>query len=229
MLVRPLVQIGNFAQQSLGIGDILAMGENYPATIATQNIPAVTGAMLLNSLLKRNEGGASADVLDTAANIVAAIQAAANGQQIPNGLTWRHRVINLAAFAITYTATANTGSTVIANGVVNASSVKDFLCTVPVSAPVQNVPLTTVNATAVLSLPAGTLQNAYPPAGLAALQVGQVVTNAQAGQQGNTITAINIAAGTVTMSGNSNATNAAAVNFIFSPTFTFEGIGQGLL
>lgn len=228
MLARPLVFVGNQAQP-LGIADILAAGENYPATIATQNIAAVTGAMLLNTLLKRNPGGASADVLDTAANIVAAIQAAANGQQVPNGLTWRHRVINLPAFALTYTATANTGSTVVANGVVNASSVKDFLCSIPVPAALQNVALTSVNGTAVLSLPAGTLVNAYPPAGLAALQVGQVVTNAQAGQQGNTIAAINIAAGTVTMSGNSNATNAAAVNFIFSPTFTFEGIGQGLL
>lgn len=227
MLARPLVGQGGL-YMPFGQGDILAAFESYPATIATQNIAAVTGGMLLNTFLKRNPAGASADVLDTAANIVAALQAAFPGQ-IPNGLTWRHRVINLAAFALTYTATANTGSTVVANGVVNASSVKDFLCSVPVSTPVQTLALTTVNASAVLSLPVGTLINAYPPAGLAALAIGQIVTNAVAGLQGQTIIAINQAAGTVTLSGNANATNATPVAVTFSPTFTFEGVGQGLL
>ena len=57
---------------------------------------------------------------------------------------------------------------------------------------------------------------------MTALSVGMVVTNAVVNQQGNTILGINLAAGTVTMSGNSNA--AGANTFTFSPTYRIDGL-----
>jgi hypothetical protein len=218
MLALPIVNY-NGAKAPLAPADILAGGEVILATTTTQP-ETVTGAMLMNSIRYRSPAAPSADVLDTAANIITAIQSAIGGP-IPPGLTWRHRVVMLTANAITYSATANTGVTVDAiagnQAVVAASSFKDFLVTIVNGTPVRNVPCLTTNASAVLS--------GIAASDIANLSVGMIVTNAVVGQQGNTIIGINAAAGTVTMSGNSNATNASVpTNFVFSPVVKFTGI-----
>ena len=59
----------------------------------------------------------------------------------------------------------------------------------------------------------------------ATLTPGMIVTNAVAGTQGFTIVGVNIAAGTVTLSGNATSTNAApGVAFSFSPVVTITGL-----
>lgn len=201
-------------QRQVQQGDVVCASQVVPATNATQNI-TVTAAMLLNQYLLRSNGAAMADTLDTAANLVAGLNASANGGQVQNGTTFVVRWIVTTAFAVTVQATANTGVTVN-RGTVAASTAKDFLVTVVNSTPAQTYAGTTTNASAVVGLTS---------AQAATLSVGMIVTNAVAGLQGTTIIAINISSGQVTMSGNANATNAApGVAISFSPVVTLDGL-----
>lgn len=205
------------------IGDVVAGAEQIPAT-STSTALIVTGQMLFNSFINASPAGAAAYTVDTAANIIIALQANLGLsllQNIQNGTTWRLRHITTTAQVVTYAATANTGVTVT-QGVVNASSVKDFLLTILNGTPAQTFACTTTNASAVV----GGLSQSQ----CAQLSPGMIVTNAVANLQGTTILAVNTTNGTVTMSGNANATNAApGVAVSFSPVVTVAGIGQGLL
>lgn len=204
------------------IGDIPCLAEQLPATSASAAL-TVTGAMLANTLINASPAGAAAYTLDTAANIILALLPFLAPPQTPNiqaGTTWRLRHVTTTAQVVTYAAIANTGVTVT-QGVVNASSVKDFLVTVVNGTPAQSFAVSTVNANAVLS---GLTQSQC-----ALLSPGMIVTNAVAGLQGTTILAVNATAGTVTMSGNANATNVVPVSVSFSPVVTLQGLGQGLL
>jgi hypothetical protein len=80
---------------------------------------------------------------------------------------------------------------------------------------------TTVNASAIIS--------GVPTSVLNQLSVGMIVTNAVAGLQGTTITAINTSSNTVTVSGTANATNISPVAISFSPVVQIDGLGQGLI
>lgn len=200
-------------------GDVVCLAEQLPATSAS-NALTVTGQLLANSLIQSTETANATYTLDTAANIILALQAITNVANIQNGTSWRLRHINNAAFTVTYAVTANTGVTV-ALPTINASSVKDFLITVTNGTPAQTFAATTVNATAVV---AGLTQSQC-----ALLSPGMIVTNAVAALQGTTILAVNATAGTVTLSGNANATNTTAVAVSFSPVVAVQGLGQGLL
>jgi len=217
-ILKSAVYDGSLLRQ-MQQGDVLAGAEIIPATIATNAI-TITGAQLGSGIIQRTTTGAGTDTIDTAANIIAALISGIGLTGIQNGTTWRCKWIQNAAFAITVAATANTGVTVT-SGTINASSVKDFLVTVVNGTPASSVQATTVNASAVISGLTG--------AQVAALSVGMIVTNAVAGLQGTTIISLNQAAGTVTLSGNANATNTTAVTVNFSPVITVAGIGQGLL
>ena len=206
-------------QRQVMPGDVVAGGEVIPATIATNAI-TITGAQLGSGIILRNTAGAGTDTIDTAANIIAAISSGIGAVGVQPGTTWRCKWIQTTANAITVQATANTGVTVN-RGTINASSVKDFLVTVVNGTPAQTAFGTTVNGSAVVS--------GIPYATLSQLTIGMIVTNAVAGLQGTTIIAVNLAAGTVTMSGNANATNATAVQINYSPVITLDGIGQGLI
>jgi hypothetical protein len=216
-LSRPVISDGTALRQ-LNNGDTLAGGEAIPATVVTTAI-TVTGAQLLSGKILRNPGAGATDTIDSAANIIAAINNALGGQSVPSGTTWRCHWIGTTAFTITVQATANTGVTVT-RGAIAASSGKEFLITVTNGSPAKAANFTTVNASAVMT--------AASAADIAGLTPGMVVTNAQAGQQGNTIIGVNLTALTVTMSGNCNATNTTAVSFSFSPTVLVEGLLQGL-
>lgn len=201
------------------LGDVLCVAEQLPATLAA-NAVTVTGQLLANSLIQSTETANATYTLDTAANIIIALQNIVGIANIQNGTTWRLRHVNNAAFTVTYAVTANTGCTV-ALPTINASSVKEFLITVTNSTPAQTFAGTTVNASAVVS--------GFTQSQCAQLSPGMIVTNAVAGLQGTTILAVNATAGTVTMSGNANATNAVAVAISFSPVVAVQGLGQGLL
>lgn len=211
-LAKPIIYDGSL-QRQLQQGDLLAGAEAVPATDATQNI-TVTAAMLLNKYRLRSNGAAMTDTLDTAANIVAGLAAAA-GAQIQNGTSFVVRWITTTAFAATFTATANTGI-IVNRGIVAATSFKDFLVTIVNGSAAQTYAALTTNASAIITL---TVAQA------ATLSVGMIVTNVVVGLQGTTIIGINLANGQVTMSGNANATTAApgiAINF--SPVVQFDGL-----
>lgn len=205
--------------RQIQLGDVMCSAEQLPTTIAP-NAVTVTGQLLANSLIQSTETANATYTLDTAANIILALQSIVNVANIQNGTTWRIRHVNNAAFTVTYASTANTGTSV-ASAVINASSVKDFLVTVTNGTPAQTFAGTTVNASAVVG--------GFTQSQCAQLSPGMIVTNAVAGLQGTTILAVNVTAGTVTMSGNANATNAVAVAIAFSPVVALQGLGQGLL
>lgn len=217
-MVKPTVYDGPM-QRQVQQGDTVCAAEVIPATSASAAL-TVTGQMLSQPFIQSSEGAPAAYTVDTAANIILALGLGLGLLSIQNGTTWRLRHINTTAFAVTYAATANTGVTVT-SGVVNASSVKDFLVTVVNGSAVQTYAATTTNASPTIG--------GMTAAQLALLSPGMIVTSASAGQQGTTILSINMPAGTVTLSGNANATNAVPIAYTFSPVVTVQGIGQGLL
>lgn len=217
-LLKSVVYDG-FAQRQVMAGDVLCGAEVLPATVATNAI-TITGAILSLGLIQRTTTGAGTDTIDTAANLIAAFASGLGTTGVPPGTTFRAKWIQNAAFAITVQATANTGVTVT-NGTINASSVKDFLVTVVNGTPARNCSgLTTTNASAVVS--------GFTAADIANVTVGMVVTNAVASLQGTTIIGVNMAAGSVTMSGNAGS-SLTLQTLNFSPVVTVLGVGQGLL
>lgn len=221
-------------QRMLFQGDVVLTNESVPAA-QTSNAYTFLGSDLLKPIFWGTPTANATYTLDSAANIINAIAPFfgynVNAQNtsgtnvysaIQNGTSWRVRIVNNAAFTITFAATANTGVTVSARNTLAAGATatpnsKDLLVTVTCGAPLQSYFCTSTSGAAVL----GGLSQAQ----LATLAVGMVVTNAQANLQGQTIIGINQANGTVTMSGNANATNAApGVQFNFSPTITAEVI-----
>lgn len=215
-ILRPIVYDG-FAQRQFSSGDVIGGGEIIPATNPTTNI-TVTGAQLAAGNILRSPAGASADTLDTAANIVAAISSGLGTSGLPNGLSWRVRWICTTANAITVAAAANTG-VIVNRGAILASSAKEFLCTIVNGTPAQTYQVLTTNASAVIT--------GLTAAQTATLSVGMVVTNAVAGLQGATIVAVNVTLGTVTLSLAANATNSTPVTISFSPVVQLDGLQQG--
>lgn len=222
MLAKPVIFDGG-TQRVLQQGDLLGGSDVIPATDTTNTNLTITGQMLLQKYIVRNPAGVSNENIDTAANIVAALTQQV-GANVQNGFSWVFRWINISANALTLVAAANTGLTLTRGAIVAAvagsnSGMKDFLITITNATPAQTFSGTTTNASAVIG--------GFTAAQLALLSVGMVVTNAQAGQQGNTIIGINTTAGgsgTITMSGNSNATNTVPVSFSFSPTVRIDGL-----
>lgn len=216
MIVKNMVWDGS-QQRPMQVGDVRGEGEVIPATISTTAI-TISGQQLSSGFILRNPGAAGTDTIDTAANLIAAIASGIGSIGVQPGTTWRCTWIVSTANAVTVQATANTGVTVT-NGTVNASSVKEFLCTVVNGTPAQTFAVNSTNTSAVLT--------GLTAAQTALLSVGMVVTNAALGLQGQTIISIQPGAG-VTMSGNANST-AVGTALTFSPVVTVYGIGQKLL
>lgn len=214
MSLAKVVIFDGALQRQAGAGDIVAGGEIVPATNATTAI-TVTGASLLNGIILRSGAAAMTDTLDSAANIIAALVGAVNGNAIQPGTTFRCRWVVSTANAITVAATANTGVTVN-RGAVAASSSRDFLITVANGTPAQTLGALTTSGSAIVT--------GFTAQQLALLSVGMIVTNAVANLQGQTIISINFAAGSVTLSGNANATNTVPVAIAFSPVIVVDGI-----
>lgn len=204
-------------------GDLIVTNETVPAA-QTSTTLTVTGAILGNGIILAAPTAAATYTLDSAANIVAALAPFFNYNPnaqvpagtvvysaIPNNTSFRVTVVVSTAFAVTITSTANTGVTVN-RGSVAASSSKDCLVTIRNGTPAQTFTGTATNGSAVVS--------GFTTDQLSKLSVGMVVTNAVAGLQGLFINAINLNAGTVTMSGNANASGANSISF--SPVVVFD-------
>lgn len=215
-VLKTVVMDGNMVRL-VAQGDTVAGAEVIPATIATNAI-TITGQQLGGGFILRSTTGAGTDTIDSAANLITALTAGLGLAGIPNGLSFRCRWIQTAAFAITVQATANTGVTVT-RGTINASSCKEFLVTVINGTPAAAVVGNTTNASAVVT--------GMTEAQTRLLTPGMIVTNAVSGLQGTTILSVQPGVG-VTMSANANAT-AAGVAINFSPVVLVEGIGQGLI
>lgn len=217
MLARSQVSDGGINRQILP-GDSIVTGEVLPAAITTAAI-TISGQQLSSGLINRTGlGGAGTDTIDSAANLIANILQGLGLTGVQDQTAWRCIWYNPSASVITVTATANTGVTVT-NGTVNAASVKSFLCTI-----VDGTPARTFNGFSTNTSP---IVTGVSQADCAALGVGQIVTNATVGLQGQTIIGIDIAKGAVTFSGNANATQ--AVSIAASPQVTLLGLGQGLV
>ncbi len=169
------------------------------------------------SLLQRTSTATATGTLDTAANIINAIDPT-NG--VEDGTSWRLRIVENAAYVNTIVGTAHTGITVV-NPTVNASSVKDFLVQVTCGAIAQTVGTAIVtNSSAVIT--------GMTAAQTALLRNGMVVTNSQNGLQDATIISIQPGVG-VTMSTTATSGATTPVTLNFSPTISITGIGQMLL
>jgi len=205
-------------------GDLVITNESVPAA-NTATAVTVTGAILANGIILAAPTAAATYTLDTAANIIAALSPFfsynPNAQvpvgslvyaSLPPNTSFRVTLVVSTAFAVTVTSTANTGVTVN-RGTIAASSSKDCLVTIRNGTPAQTFSGNTTNASAVVS--------GFTAEQLSRLSVGMIVTNAVANLQGQTIIGINQNAGTVTMSGNANAT-AVGSSISFSPVVIFD-------
>lgn len=204
-------------QRTVEVGDIMSTSEPaLPATDTTNTTLSYTAANLLSSsVYVRNPAGVSTDTFPTADALITALANINGIVGVPKGFSFRWRVINLSANLLTGAVTSNTGATMV-RGNVAASTTKDFLIQVTNGTPLSTCTnISSTNASAVLT--------GFTSAQIAALSIGQVVTNSIAGQQGNTIIGINAASNSVTMSGNSNTT-ATGQSFTFSPTYTITGL-----
>lgn len=204
-------------QRQVMLGDVAAAAEQIPATISTTAI-TVTGVQLAQGFILRNPAAGATDTLDSAANIISSLVQGLGMTGISNGTSWRVRWIVTTAQTTTVQATANTGVTVN-RGSISASSAKEFLFRVVNGTPATSPMVTTTNASATVG--------GLTAAQCAAISVGQIVTSATAGLQGQTVIAVNGAAGTVTLSANANATNTTPVAITFSPVVTLDGLQQG--
>lgn len=225
-LVSTVVQDFGGLERNALTGDLICSNESVPAS-NVNNAVTVTAPLLANPLFLAAPTAAATYTMDTAANLVAGLAPFYNynpnalvaagtvvSATIPAGTAFRWRVICSTAFAITVAATANTG-VIVNRGSVAASTTRDFLVTVRNGSPAQVFAGNTTNASAVVS---GFTQDQ-----LSKLSVGMIVTNAVANLQGQTIIAINLNAGTITMSANANATAVgSAINF--SPVVVVDGI-----
>ena len=213
--VKPVV-FADGMQRAIGRGDTVLKGEVIPATIVTTAI-TVTGAQLASGFILRNPAAAATDTIDSASNIIAALQGGMSGAQLQNGSTFRCRWLVTTASATTVAATANTGVTVTL-GAIAASSWKEFLITLVNTTPQQTIGANTTSGSAVIT--------GMSLAETSLLSVGMEVLNAVNGLQATKIIGINPGVG-VTLSGNANATSTFKVAVTFSPVVTVQGIGQG--
>jgi len=223
---RPVVMDPAGLARPAQLGDILVTNDVVPAANANTAV-TLTGQLLGLGIFLSSAASAPTLTFDSAANIIAALATqygfnqnaqSVNGTTIYNsiqpGTTFRVKIIMSTAYAATIAATANTGVTVN-RGTVAASSSKDFLITINNGTPVQTFAPASTNASAILT--------GFSQVQLAQLSVGMVVTNSALGLQGATITSINLAAGSVTMSTTANAT-ATATSLTFSPVITVDGL-----
>ena len=225
MLVKQIIADMQGTSRVMGPGDNEITNDVVPAA-NTSTALTVLASMLAGTIFLSNPGGAATYTLDTATNLQAGLAPFYNynlNAQVPAGsailsgiqpgTSFRVRFVNASANAITVAATANTGVTVN-RGSIAASTSRDMLVTFNNGTPGQTYAGGTTNTSAVVQL---------TPAQVQTLSVGMIVTNAVNGLQGTTIISCNINAGTVTMSGNANATSSApGVAIAFSPVVTID-------
>ena len=214
MLFVPTIADGGFVRR-INPGDVVGgMEPAIPATDTTNTTFSYTAAIMLGSYTYvRNPAGVSTDTYPTADAFIQAL--IGSGQALAVGTSFRFRVINLSANLLTGAVTANTGATMV-RGNVLASTTKDFLIQFTNVSPARTVGgITSVSGSAITT--------GWLLADLSALSVGMVVTNAIVNLQGQTIIGINMAAGSVTFSGNANASQSGNT-ITLSGAYTITGL-----
>lgn len=194
-------------------GDLLGAAETI-ASLTTAGAGTLTGALLANNILNRTgPTGAVADTTDTASLIIAAVPNANSGD------SWRLRYINTVAFA--ETVTAGTGVTVT-NGVVNASSVKEFLIQLTNATPQSVVPnCQTTNGNKIITGMRQSQTDLITP--------GMLVTGTGAGASAKVVGVQPGVGVTVDVNSSATTTLATPTTLTFSPSVLITGLGQGLL
>jgi len=209
MLARPMVTDGGLQRQALG-GDLVHTGERID-TLTTVGAGTILAASIAAGILRRTGPvGGYTDTFDSATNIINAL----GGSGVPlQGCSWRFTFINGVAQAMT--AAAGEGIVLGTNVNAAASIVRTYLLTVTNDTARQVFIVGTTNASPTVT--------GFTKAQLDLLSVGQMVSGTGI-TAGTTISAINIAAGTITLSGNATATN-ASVALTFSPVINISGLG----
>lgn len=222
-LIRPAMY-DNGQQRLPNPGDMMALAETISAN-STVGATTILASQLLTGILNRTgSGGAFADTLPTAANLVNALLSqtflgggAYSPVGIPPGTTFRMRYINAVAFIDTITAPDNT-VTLGSNTAIAASSVKDFLFTILNGTPPQVWAGNTTNANAVVT--------GMSAAQTQTLTVGMVVSGTGI-TAGTLIASIQPGVG-FTLSANATATNTQTA-LTFNPQYRVDSLGQMLL
>lgn len=232
--VRPLGSGNGIPGQMVYPGDILLLGESYSAGAdATVGASTLTGAMIATGLIARTGSTAGyTDTTDTATNIIAALAGNQPTAEAVQGTSFRCRILNTVAFALTLAAGVGV---VLGSGTLNvaASTWRDLLFTVLNAGPnyTVNAATTTANATVLFNLPPG----------LVAYKIGPA-PDAINISPGMTISGTGVTAGTTVLStimgqggiigivmsavGASIQANTALT---FGPTVRVDGIGSGTL
>jgi hypothetical protein len=223
-LASAVIMDGNLARPQ-GQGDVLNTSEVVQA-LATAGAGTVTAAMLAANVLNRTgPGGAVADTLPTAAQLINQLLPNAGyvgaGASTPAGVqvgaTWRLKYINNVAFALTLTAPDT--SVVVTSPTVNASSVKEVLVTIVNGTPQQQIGnCSTTNGSAVVTGMSAAQTSSITP--------GMLVTGTGIPASA-TVLSVQPGVG-FTLSANATATT-NPVALTFSPRYTVLGLGQGLL
>lgn len=245
MLGKATLNIGSLDVPQM-VGDIQDTCEQPPLVVdETAGGVTLTGAQLAQSRITELSGnaGAVATTLPTAAQIVAAIQAAlnkivppanspydtahdpapdmqwpANLGVIGNSATFRHVFRNLnGAGNNTITTQASSGVTVNGTATLPTTTWREYLVTILNSAPTVAIGLTTTNASKVLSNVDKNL--------IKQVQVGMSVFGVGIGAAA-IVDAVNYDQGTVHVTVNSTAT-ADNIGVTFTPTVTFTNLRSG--
>jgi len=217
-VARPVIFDGGM-QRQMNVGDVLSQMETT-LTDTTNTTLTLTPAMVLAGVLIRNPSGVSTDTFPDAASLIAAMQQGIGLTGVQQGTSFRLKFINVSANTIT-PAVPTTASSGVTNGgrattTIATTVVRDYLFVVTNGTPaVGYAGAASTNSSAVIS--------GLPASFLSQVSVGMQVINAVVGIQGNTVIGINIAAGTLTLSGNANATN-ASFNINLSPTYTVTSL-----
>lgn len=216
-LVRDQSQSG--MPRLMGVNDLVASSLCVLNTLTTAGAGAVTAALLTKNLVIRSGPvGAVADTTDTATAIIAALNSTYGS--VSAGDAWVLRYVNTTGQVLTMTAGAGV---TVTNPTVNASSVKDFLCTVD-NATTQTVVASvgTTNGNKILT--------GFTDAQLSLITSGMLVTGTGIGASAKVV---GVGNGQVTVDVNSSATAVAGAStgvvVTFSPRVSVYGIGQGLL
>ncbi len=221
MLKKFLTRQSNDLPAPLRSGDHIASSMNVANTLTT----AGAGTLLVNHvcsnlLIRSGPVGAVADTTPTAAAIINSLNQVLSGGASA-GDAWVLRYQNTTAQILTLTAVDV--SVVVTNPTINASSVKDFLCTLQNSTPQAVVAgVGTTNGNKILT--------GFTDAQLATISPGMLVTGTGIGASAKVV---GVGNAQVTVDVNSSATVVAGagsgVTVTFNPWVSMYGIGQGLL
>lgn len=179
--------------------------------IATAGDGAISAAALLSGIINRTgPGGAYADTLPPAADVLAA------APQLNQGDSFSLIIRNTVAFANTIT--TNTGMVLGSNTAIAASLVREFLFTVLSVGASQIFSADTVNADATIT--------GLTPTQAATLSPGMGVTGTGI-PASTTVIGVNSTLGTVELSANATATGTVALTFF--PRIQVEGVRSSTL